>query len=297
MGFEFTRQGAIEKQVREIACEQVGKGLEEAQERNADFDKVVHGLRRRCKKLRGLLRLIRPRFKQAPLEDRAFRDAAAGLSDHRDAAVMVETFGSLLELDRQRDGGSRIGAEQAAGLMQELKARAGSPPDAAEAARLLEDFIDIFEAARARIDKWHLSGRGFDQIGDGLEDTYRRMRNGLDTARSDVTAEAMHEWRKDTKYHWHHVSLLQPAAADILRPRRASLDRLGELLGDHHNLAVLDDTLAERDDIATVRAAIAERQAALAADAFALGEQLAAEKPAMLRERFEQYWSLLPEKD
>jgi hypothetical protein len=92
------------------------------------------------------------------------------------------------------------------------------------------------------------------------------------------------------------VGLLHAAAPDLLRARKASLDRLGEMLGDHHNLAVLGDTLAERGD-GGVREAITEQQAILASDAFALGRQLTAEKPTALRDRFEQYWALLPEKN
>ena len=297
MGFAFTQRSGIEKQVRDIAREQIANALEECREPpDVDFGKLVHGLRRRCKKLRGLLRLVEPRFKRAKLENRAFRDAAAGLSGSRDAAVMIETFEALLDFDRQRDAGARIDHARAATLAADLKAGASGSPEQADAEGLIEDFVAVFEAARARADKWELSGRGFDQIGDGLEDTYRSMRNGLEAARAENTAEALHEWRKDTKYHWHHVGLLHATAHDSLKPRKASLDRLGEMLGDHHNLAVLDARLAGQDDVATVRAVIAERQAMLAADAFDLGGQLAAEKPAMLRERFEQYWSLLPEK-
>ena len=159
---------------------------------------------------------------------------------------------------------------------------------------MLAGFAVLFEAAAKRAKDWSLSGRGFDRIGDGLEATYRRMRDGLVSAETVQTAEALHAWRKDCKYHWHHVSLLLPTAPDLLRPRRAAVDRLAEMLGDHHNLAVLDETLAPREGVAAVREVIAERQALLAFDAFELGRQLTAEKPGMLRDRFEQYWSLLP---
>lgn len=294
MGFAFVQQSGIERQVRAIAGEQITKALEECAAPTADFDKLVHGLRRRCKKLRGLVRLIAPHFKHAKRENGAFRDAAAGLSGRRDAAVMVETFATLLDFDRT--GANRIAATQAERLLDALKSGTGAPPDGAEVNAILEEFVDIFEWARARADKWQLSGRGFDQVGDGLEDAYRSMRSGLSAAATEGTTKALHDWRKDTKYHWHHVGLLFAAAPDILRPRKASLDRLGELLGDHHNLAVLDARLAVQEDVAGVRAVIAARQAVLASGAFELGRQLVAEKPAMLRERFEQYWSLLPEK-
>lgn len=296
MAFAFTQRRAIEQQVRDIASEQIDKALDAGKRGEADFAALVHQLRRRCKKLRGLLRLIEPHFKHARRENRAFRDAAAGLSGTRDAAVMVETLADILDFDRQHDGGARIDAARGEALAAEFSAKAGEVPDQQGASGLLRHFIETFEAARRRVDDWELSGRGFDQLGDGLEDTYRRMRNGLAVAETEQTAEAVHEWRKDAKYHWQHVALLQSAAPEVLKPRKALLDRLGEILGDHHNLAVLDHKLAELPDVSAIRGVIAERQATLASEAFVLGHQLTAEKPGMLRDRFEQYWSLLPER-
>ena len=295
MGFEFTHRSGIEAQVREIAREQIDKALQACGDGGAEFDALVHKLRRHCKRLRGLLRLIEPRFKGWKQEDRIFRDAARSLSGTRDAAVLVDTFAKLMTLGRQREGGTRIGEERGGALVAWLEARVASSPTGEERVRALEPFTVLFAAAAGRAESWSLTGRGFERIGDGLESTYRRMRDGLAVAADEQTPEALHAWRKDTKYHWHHVGLLHAAAPDLLRARKAALDRLGEMLGDHHNLAVLEDTLAERGD-GGVREAITEQQAVLASDAIALGRQLTAEKPAMLRDRFEQYWSLLPEK-
>jgi hypothetical protein len=294
MGFEFTQRRGIEGQVRSIARDQIDKALQECGQDSADFGKLVHGLRRRCKKLRGLVRLIEPHFKHWRRENRVFRDAADMLSGSRDAAVLVETLAHLLAFDARRESGVRIDAGQGEELRQWLEGRIGQPPTGADRADLLAEFVALFESAGRRAKGWSLSGRKFDRIGDGLEATYRRMREGLASAEATQTAEALHAWRKGCKYHWHHVSLLLPTAPDLLRPRRAAVDRLAEMLGDHHNLAVLDETLAPREGVAAVREVIAERQALLAFDAFELGRQLTAEKPGMLRDRFEQYWPLLP---
>ena len=295
MGFGFTRHRGVQAQVRAIAVEQIEDALAACQS-DDDLDKVVHGLRRRCKRLRGLLRLVEPHFTAWKAEDRCFRDAARGLSGTRDAAVMVETFADLLAADGKREAGGRIAPEQAAALTAWLASRVGQSPTDLDRTALFAPFVALFEAAGKRAKGWSLSGSGFAQLGDGLEDSYRAMRDGLRLAAADPQAERLHDWRKHTKYHWHHVSLLQAAAPDVLRPRKASLDRLGEMLGDHHNLAVLGDVMEARDDSAAVLEAIAERQGALTTDAFALGKQLVAEKPALLRDRFEQYWQLLPGK-
>lgn len=299
MGFGFTRQGAIGKQVRAIAGEQISKALAECRALDSDLDKTVHGLRRRCKKLRGLLRLIEPRFKKFAAENRAFRDAANGLAGTRDAAVMVEAFEALVGFDAGRGEKARLDRELAGQVHQALRDRIGAGLEERDRKQLLTAFAGIMLAAEQRAQGWVIGGQGFARIGDGLEETYRRMRRGMAAAAADLTAETLHDWRKDTKYHWHHVSLFEGCVPDLLSGRKALLDTLGELLGDHHNLAVLDETLAAVPDLArgavlVIQGVIVDRQADLAEQAFALGRQLTAEKPGILRQRFEQYWSLLP---
>lgn len=299
MAFAFTRHSGIGKQVRNIAGEQIAKALEECGAGDADLDKTVHELRRRCKKLRGLLRLIEPRFKSFKAENRAFRDAANGLAGARDAAVMIETFDALVAFDAERGAKTRLKAALAADVKGWLEARIGNPLAGEDREQLLEGFVRIMQAADKRVRGWPIGGEGFARIGDGLEQTYRQMRDGLQAAGRDKTAEALHDWRKSTKYHWHHVGLFENCAPDLLGARKELLDTLGELLGDHHNLAVFSDTLGQAPDLPQrevnrVRAAIADRQADLSERAFALGHQLAAEEPEALRRRFEQYWALLP---
>ncbi|HEV7344532.1 MAG TPA: CHAD domain-containing protein [Devosia sp.] len=296
MALEFSYRNQVEAQLWSIASQQIDKALRECDDDKIELGELVHKLRRRCKKLRGLVRMAKPHFKQWKRENRAFRDAARSLSGRRDAAVLGETFSDLLTFDSKRDGGGRIGEGQAARLGKRFADRVGEPPKGEDRIRFLKSFVKIFKAAAKRAKSWSLSGHGFDKIGDGVEETYQRMRDGLRQAEAQPTAELMHAWRKDTKYHWQHVGLLHRAAPEVLEPRKKALDQLGELLGDHHNLVVLTEALAKRRNVKTVRRVIRERQKLLAADALVLGRQLVAEKPALLRTRLEQYWALLPEK-
>lgn len=303
MGFAFTQRSGIEKQVRDIAREQIANALEECREPpDVDFGKLVHGLRRRCKKLRGLLRLIEPRFKGFEAENRAVRDAADGLAGMRDAAVMIETFDGLLKFDRAGNRIPRIGvplADAATGLLESQVAKV---PEGSARQQLLTDFCGIMEQVGNRAKDWSIGRSGFAALAAGLEETYRRMAQGMATAMAESTAEAMHDWRKQTKYHWHHVSLLSPTAPEVLGQTSDLLDQLGELLGDHHNLHVLDERLVRErrrfddSEAGTIHAVIVEHQAVLADRAFALGRQLTAERPGALRRRFEHYWQLLPDK-
>jgi CHAD domain-containing protein len=293
MSFAFTHRKNVPAQVCAIAAEQIKKGLEEASQPGSDTDKIVHGLRRRCKKLRGLVRLVAPDLDDPDQENAAFRDAAASLSQARDAAVMVETFEGLLEYDR-KSGDARVDKTEADDVAKALKAQADQPDGEGE--DQFAKFRDIFLAAQERVELWSFDGRGFDIIGDGLAANYKLFRRRMEKAEDDPAPENFHDWRKVAKYHGHHVSLFRRAAPDLMKGRQAAVDQLGDLLGDHHNLAVLEENLLKLGVSGSAGDVIKLWQGEMAKAAFALGGQLAAEKPEALRRRFENYWSLLPEK-
>ena len=300
MAFAFEHQGRVATQVRQIAAKQVENALEECRNRD-DFDETVHKLRRRCKKVRGLLRIIKPHFKDFDKENAAFRDAANGLSAVRDAAVMGETFEALLDYDRS-EGGGKISNALADAVKLHLSERLNSIREQTDNNALLDAFSEKMTQAQKRIERWTLERGGFEGIGDGLALTYSRMRKRMRAAEKDGEAQHFHDWRKDVKYHLHHVSLFEEAAPDILEWSDELLDNLGTYLGDHHNLAVLDQLLIDDpgsiavEELAAVHEAIKAQEADFEKKALKLGRQLAAEKPSHLEARFEDYWSLLPEK-
>lgn len=290
MGFAFHQRGNVGSEIRRIATEQIDKAIEEAGAAEIEFAERIHRLRRRCKRLRGLLRLIRPRFKSFADENRAIRDIAAGLSGARDAAVRAQTFEDLI------GRGAPTSAELVEAIRAHLRAEAHAEPDDAARQVLIDDFVRAAGALRERVAAWRVKGQGFNAIAEGLETTYRRMAKGMKVAKAAGSAEAFHAWRKDTKYHWHHAGLFEEAAPDVMGAQKEQLDRLAELLGDHHNLAVLGETLSHLDieGVADLRKFIEQRQAELAGTAFALGRQLTAETAIARREHFAAYWRLLP---
>jgi CHAD domain-containing protein len=293
MSFSFREGDDVAQQVRDIALGQARKALESARS-GADFDKTVHGLRRRCKKLRGLVRLVKPNFKQFQRENADLREAANLFGSARDARVMVETLDTLTGV-----GQGLLAVQDASAARHMLVDRAERLANSGEHQDELDQFITIIEAFSQRAEDWSFETKGFALVGDGLEKTYRQFTEGFIQALELQTPEDMHEWRKQAKYHFFHVSLLADSAPDVLGAREKLLDRLGEHLGDHHNLAVLEATLREEGneigETDAIFTAIQEQQARLADSAFALGRQLTAEKPAALRRRFKSFWTLLPE--
>lgn len=291
MGFSFDQRKDMARQVRAIASDQIDAAIQVAQA-DGDFHKTIHRLRRRCKKVRGLLRLVRPNFPKFDIENAAIRDAAKTLSVARDAAVLIETFDQLLdetpELDLPRD---RLRSLRAALELSAAAIAAGQ-----DRQLLFSQFALAMSTIRNRLDDWKLKGDGFDLIEPGFAATYIKMRKSMRAAKREKTALAFHDWRRDAKYHGFQVSLLRSSAPAVLGGRKASLSQLGQLLGDHHNLAVLAGKLAiiaGPVDPALVRA-IAEKQAGLAKKALDLGPQLTVESPAALVSRMEKLWKRLP---
>lgn len=270
--------------VRRIALEQVQAALSEAKDASAS-EHTIHSLRRRCKKLRGLLRLIKPEFKHFTEENGHLRNAAAGLAGSRDAAVMIKTLESL----REDDTNLPIKA-----VRNVLIANNEATGQNGDTGSLLGEFNKNFEALQDRIPDWKFRGKGFDSLAGGLAENYRRMRRGVDIAQASDDPVEFHEWRKAAKYFWHHLSLLGACAPAMTQPYRAGVADLEQSLGSHHDLTVLDDFISGLSDpsVPSIQITLRQKRDRLGQEAIALGHQLAAEKPDALVFRLGQYWSL-----
>ncbi|WP_462330243.1 CHAD domain-containing protein [Thiohalocapsa halophila] len=246
---------------------------------------TVHEARKSMKKLRGLLRLVRPAVPELyRTENAALRDAAAELSALRDADVALETFDRVIATapaaaePRASTGAAHGGldAESAANLPGEpepaaldtvawapLRARLAAWRAEAQAAdgqpeARIRAFREQLLAARERAADWCLppadeEASAFAVFGRGLKKTYKRGRKAMTRAYAQPGVAAFHDWRKRTKYLGYHLRLLRPAWPDLLRAQRTAVKALSDRLGDDHDLAVLDELLVElRDDEAPV---------------------------------------------
>lgn len=97
MTYHFKRgEGSVEKRLRKIAASQIDKAIAEIDDPDIDTKETVHQVRKRAKKLRGLIRLVRPAFDDYKFENASFRDAASDLSYVRDAEANVETYDDIM---------------------------------------------------------------------------------------------------------------------------------------------------------------------------------------------------------
>lgn len=276
--------------LRRAVREQMDRALADLD--RPDRHEAVHEFRKRCKKIRALLRLFRGAMGDAyARENRWFRDAARKLSELRDATSLLETCVGLADSGDIR---ARSGLLQPA--REALALRRTRLVEAKELEERLEACREMTREGRGRVVDWSLDEEGFQGLAAGLEKTYRRARKGLPRAYRNSTTEAFHEWRKRVKYHRYHLRLLRDVWRPVLDPWREELHRLSDLLGEDHDLAVFGRTLEDSSYLEGVdhRAEIAEliegRRRKLQEEARPLGERLFAESPGAVVDRFATYW-------
>ncbi|MBX9589312.1 MAG: CHAD domain-containing protein [Hyphomonadaceae bacterium] len=258
-----------------------------------DIPAAIHDARRCLKRLRALLRLIRPALAAAAYRREANRIAAIGrlLADVRDQHVMQQTLAKLEARFKALPKGMGVKlAKLTANGAGARSARAGGQ----ERRQALKDL----EHARAFFARLERRPVAFDHLADGIERSYRRARRAFREAYATPTDEAFHEWRKTVQQHWRHMQLISRAWPDVLSGRAGEAKELSRLLGDDHDVHVLLAFAADRgkavlaaDELAALGSMGRTIQDELRRVAQPRGARLFAEPAADLRERLALYWS------
>jgi CHAD domain-containing protein len=289
MAYRFTLKQTVAQNARRIALAEVESALARCGNEGGEREEIVHDVRKKCKRLRGLMRLLR-----GPLEadgkyesdNLFFRDAASELGTVRDTDVMVQTYDKVLgrfdaEVDRRHFGPIRRSLT--------LRAREAHARD--DLASRLSAFRDRMLEARERIADWHIADDGFDLLRDGFTRTYRRGRKTMAAAYAEPSEAHFHEWRKQEKYHWYHTRLLEPVWKSEMKVRRKAAKQLGEMLGEHHDIATLKTHLAGQNGrVSEFNVLMERREIELAVGARILGERLYAAKPKAMAAEVGSWW-------
>jgi CHAD domain-containing protein len=222
MTFHLLQQEDISDGLRRIADEQIGIAIEHIDDSAMPLPMKVHSLRKRCKKMRGLLRLAKPLMGEAlEVEEQRFREAANHVAANRDADVYAKTIESL------------TGCTAEARMPHSLIS-----PAAMEASR------EILAGCLRDVENWPLELHGFVDIGPGFAHTYRKCIDAWEDALRDPRDDKYHRLRKWVKYHWYQIRILERLNSRELRQRRKRLRKLQLDLGDAHDLFVLQSILA-----------------------------------------------------
>lgn len=246
MAYRLDLNRDLTEAVRLVAGDQADKAIADLREiDDGDVVEAVHDCRKRCKKIRGLGRLVRPALgTQYRDANDTFRDAARALSPYRDSHALLVTFDDLVAASPGRLPTGGVGA-----VRRELAQRAdastatldGESDDVGEALHLLG-------VGRDMIDDWSLDTSGWDAIDGGVAKTYGRGRDALKAAAKKPKVTRFPELRKRVKYTWNQLRLLESTAPSQLKPLASTWHDLSDGLGDTHDLALMRRVLADEPD-------------------------------------------------
>jgi CHAD domain-containing protein len=292
MAFELQSDQKLGKGTRRIARGQMEKALEMLSGKSGESrSEAVHEARKCFKKIRAVLRLVRPWSGDAAYrrENRAFRDAGRPLTEVRDTKILIETLDKLIEhfagrsFDEVRE---ELQADRRA-VQRRVLEKEGAEAIVAAAVR----------AGCRRLEQWTDLPNRWPVVGDGLKQTYKKASEAFAEATADPTDENLHECRKQVKYLRYQLEIMRPAWPELMDDLVEQVDRMGQLLGDDHDLVVLRQKLASDPDrfggastVETLVALMDRRRTELQHEAKLLGERLLTEPPKEFAGRIKAYW-------
>jgi CHAD domain-containing protein len=234
----------------------------------------VHRARQRLKRVRSMLRVLRPALgRRARHAADKVREAARLLAGARDADAAAASARSLRAAAAGEDAGfDRVVAK----LDLEVQSSHGQDVAIKQVFKLLDAAEHDLGPATEPLD-------GTDLLRRAIDRAYRRGCKARHRATFSLATPDLHRWRKSVKDLWHLLRLARkrlPSRAGVMATR---LERLSELLGLDHDHALLAEKLAlsPASDPALMQqlAVIARQRRALEAEAFALGAHLCRYRP------------------
>jgi hypothetical protein len=98
MSFSLLAEESVEDVIKRLVSEEIKQAIEEIDSSRLKRTEAIHEVRKHCKKIRGVLRLVRPQCEETyQIENAWFRDTAKGLAELRDGEAIIETYDDLLD--------------------------------------------------------------------------------------------------------------------------------------------------------------------------------------------------------
>ena len=239
-------------------------------------DAAVHTARKALKQARAALRLLRPALAERDYRsvNRCFRDAGRLLAPLRDARALLATIARVTQHDASA---ARALSTLAAALRVELEQQRRGAAELEQRRHCAA----LIESARERVSRRPVAQADGEVLHRGLHKIYRSTRRAWRAACNDHSPECLHEWRKQTKYLRTAAKILSDAGVRGLRKTVTRAERIADLLGEAHDLAVLEAAVRERvarEEQGALLAHIERRRKKFEKRALAAAEKLLVEK-------------------
>jgi CHAD domain-containing protein len=292
MTYRFKLQEPVAEGVRRIALEQI-EMAEAKLAAKENTPALIHDARRCLKRLRALLRLIRPALDDDAYRREAERLSAIGklLAQARDAHVMRQTLIKLQNRPQALPKG-------VVASLQRLLVADPAPGGRRQASDGRRQALVRLKQAKKLFTGKAVQGVQFEHLVEGLERAYDAARKRFRKAYRKSSDEAFHAWRKTVQLHWRHMLLLSRGWPEAFSARAGEAKELSRLLGEDHDYSMLLALVESRgakvlapNDCARLTTLCRSCQSELRVQARPRGARLFAETPDNLTERIMRYWS------
>lgn len=255
-------------------------------------DTDIHDARKQLKKSRAALRLLRDAIGEAVYEreNAVLRDTARPLGVARDSKVLIATLDDLVE--RYAPATRSLKLDKFRRVLRKEQREAKQ----AITVTLVNKQRKALREVAQRSDRWRMNGQDWPIIGGGLERIYGSGKKKMRTAARSRDTEQLHDWRKQVKYLWHQLQILEPVWPGMLGELADQAHKLAEYLGDDHDLWVLRQKLGanaaalDARDRDALLALIDRRRRQLQDKACRLGQKIFQERPQRFSGRMGKYW-------
>jgi CHAD domain-containing protein len=266
-----------------------------------DVNAAVHNARRDLKKLRALLRLIRPMLGEDDYhsQNACLRSAGRLMAPLRDAWARLLLIQNMCEELNTGPGarGLEIAADRLRNSYEETLR--DHPPE-----RILPEVAEQLAATRKLSKEWPEPDGvplTFSFCAKGLHRSYQRSRERLLRNLANPTSSNLHEWRKCCKDLRYQLEFLDTACQKAFRPTTVSLRDLTDSLGKNHDLSVLRETLESevrgelsKTQLLVLHDTLEVRQRTSMDASLTLGFQFFSPRPKHFCAELESIWEQVP---
>ena len=294
------RNESVSAGLRRIVDELITSAIECIRQPSTDREEDLHQVRLAIKKLRAILRLLRPLVSKTffKRENARLRSAARRLARLRDFAVARRTLEQVTDKLASHSQDAAV-QEVFESFLAQTPASSRYDEDRETALQLAARALTQTRRAFRALP---LPDRGWKTIEPGLKKLYRQNRMWMKCALSSDKDEDFHEWRKHVKYYFYLLKMLTPMWPSRLGKTVKHLDCLQDKLGKDHDLVVLKSFLVKhlsnpkkRTPVGQIIQYLEKRSAKFRKQSVALGKILFDGKPGdwmkALRKRWEDWQS------
>lgn len=284
MNYKLKVGDEIPDRIREILRKQIRRAAAVLADRVDDGDEPIHDARKWLKKVRAMLRLVKPALgeKAWQREDRRIRRIAKRLAQRRDAEVLDQTMKKL-----RRDHKESATRQALTKLRRSISVAQDALPTKLRGKE--RKSRKKLKEARRRVKELPLEKLGWRELSQGIEATYRAGAEALAAADRTRAPEALHEWRKRVKDLWYQLRVLQLVRRDELGRMAEDAKQLSLRLGDDHDLFMVKGAAKtaklQRKDLKRIMGLVQEGRLELEEDALALGRRIYSESPEAFARR------------